>query len=299
MEHSNTSNSPQRLPEWMKVRMPGGPNYIQLKNLLKDSQLHTVCEEARCPNIGECWEARSATFMILGDICTRRCHYCAVTTGKPIGIDVNEPERLAQSVARLGLNYCVITSVNRDDLADGGALVFASCIRKIRELLPECKVEVLIPDFGGSWKALGKVMDAKPDVLNHNIESVRRVFPGVRPLGGYDLSLELLAQAKRLDPDVPTKSGIIVGMGEDIEEVTETMKDLRWVDCDLLTIGQYLRPSPKHLPISRYYTPAEFEALAETGRSLGFKHVASGPLVRSSYHADRQHEAATRKHALS
>ena len=282
----------------MKVRMPGGPNYIQLRNLLKDSQLHTVCEEARCPNIGECWEARSATFMILGDICTRRCHYCAVTTGRPIGIDVSEPERLAQSVARLGLNYCVITSVNRDDLADGGALVFAACIRKIRELLPECKVEVLIPDFGGSRKALRKVMDAKPDVLNHNIESVRRVFPSVRPLGGYDLSLELLAQAKQMDPYVPTKSGIIVGMGEDIEEVTETMKDLRAVDCDLLTIGQYLRPSPKHLPVSRYYTPAEFEALAETGRSLGFKHVASGPLVRSSYHADRQHEAASRQHAL-
>ena len=283
----------------MKVRMPGGPNYIQLKNLLKDSQLHTVCEEARCPNIGECWEARSATFMILGDICTRRCHYCAVTTGRPIGIDVNEPERLAQSVARLGLKYCVITSVNRDDLADGGALVFASCIRKIRELLPDCKVEVLIPDFGGSWKALGKVMNAKPDVLNHNIESVRRVFPAVRPLGGYDLSLELLAQAKQMNPDVPTKSGIIVGMGEDTEEVTETMKDLRGVDCDLLTIGQYLRPSPKHLPVSRYYTPAEFEELAETGRSLGFKHVASGPLVRSSYHADLQHEAASRQHAPS
>ena len=282
----------------MKVRMPGGPNYIQLKNLLKDSQLHTVCEEARCPNIGECWEARSATFMILGDICTRRCHYCAVTTGGPIGIDVSEPERLARSVARLGLNYCVITSVNRDDLADGGALVFASCIRKIRELLPDCKVEVLIPDFGGSRKALGKVMDAKPDVLNHNIESVRRIFPGVRPLGGYDLSLELLAQAKQFDPYVPTKSGIIVGMGEEIEEVTETMKDLRGVDCDLLTIGQYLRPSPKHLPVSRYYTPDEFESLAETGRSLGFKHVASGPLVRSSYHADRQHEAASRQHAL-
>ena len=279
--------------------MPGGPNYIQLKNLLKDSQLHTVCEEARCPNIGECWEARSATFMILGDICTRRCHYCAVTTGRPIGIDVNEPERLAQSVARLGLKYCVITSVNRDDLADGGALVFASCIRKIRELLPDCKVEVLIPDFGGSWKALAKVMDAKPDVLNHNIESVRRVFPAVRPLGGYDLSLELLAQAKQMNPDAPTKSGIIVGMGEDTEEVTETMKDLRGVDCDLLTIGQYLRPSPKHLPVSRYYTPAEFEELAETGRSLGFKHVASGPLVRSSYHADRQHEAASRQHAPS
>ncbi len=282
----------------MKVRMPGGPNYIQLKNLLKDSQLHTVCEEARCPNIGECWEARSATFMILGDICTRRCHYCAVTTGRPIGIDVSEPERLAQSVARLGLNYCVITSVNRDDLADGGALVFAACIRKIREQLPDCKVEVLIPDFGGSWKALGKVMDAKPDVLNHNIESVRRVFPRVRPSGSYDLSLELLAQAKQMDPDVPTKSGIIVGMGEEIDEVAETMKDLRGVDCDLLTIGQYLRPSPKHLPVSRYYTPAEFEALAETGRSLGFKHVASGPLVRSSYHADRQHEAASRQHAL-
>ena len=287
------------MPGWLKVRMPGGPNFVELKNLLKDSQLHTVCEEARCPNIGECWEARSATFMILGDICTRRCHYCAVTTGKPIGIDVNEPDRLAQTVARLGLNYCVITSVNRDDLSDGGALIFAASIRKIKELAPNCKVEVLIPDFGGSWKALGKVMDAKPDVLNHNIESVSRIFPKVRPSGSYDLSLQLLAQAKKLAPEVPTKSGIIVGMGEEPGEVTETMKDLRRMDCDLLTVGQYLRPSSKHLPVSRYYTPAEFEELGKVGRALGFKHVASGPLVRSSYHADRQHEAVSRQTALS
>ena len=293
LEQNQGTVTKRRLPEWMKVRMPGGPNYIELKNLLRGSELHTVCEEAHCPNIGECWESRTATFMILGDICTRRCHYCAVTTGRPMGIDVMEPDRLAATVKRLGLKYCVITSVNRDDLADGGAFIFAMCIRKIREEMPDCKVEVLIPDFDGSMPGLRTVVRAGPDVLNHNIESSRRVFPRVRPRGDYQRSLELLASVKDMDAAMPTKSGIIVGMGEELDEVVDTMKDLRAVHCDLLTIGQYLRPSEKHLPVARYYTPTEFEELRVIGESLGFKHVASGPLVRSSYHADQQHAAAS------
>lgn len=282
-----------RLPEWLKVQVPGSPRYIELKNLMRDNQLHTVCEEAHCPNIGECWGRGTATFMILGDICTRRCHYCAVTTGRPLGIDLQEPARLAETVKKMGLRYCVITSVNRDDLADGGAYIFASCINKIRREVPGCRVEVLIPDFAGSWEALRKVIDARPDVLNHNIESSKRVFPRVRPKGDYQLSLALLAKTKEFDPNRVTKSGIIVGMGETTEEVVETMRDLRAVDCDLLTIGQYLRPSSKHHPIDRFYTPTEFAELGAIGKELGFKHVASGPLVRSSYHADEQHDAAT------
>ena len=281
-----------RLPEWLKVRMPGGPRYIELQTLMRSQSLHTVCEEAHCPNIGECWDRGTATFMILGDICTRRCHYCAVTTGRPLGIDLQEPGRLADTVEAMGLRYCVITSVNRDDLSDGGAFIFASCIKRIRDQIPGCRVEVLIPDFAGSWPALKKVIDARPDVLNHNIESTIRVFPRVRPKGNYRLSLDLLAQAKELDPDTVTKSGIIVGMGETTYELVETMEDLRGVDCDLLTIGQYLRPSAKHLPVDRFYTPSEFDELGAIGRKLGFKHVASGPLVRSSYHADEQHDAA-------
>ena len=283
----------RRLPEWLKVSLPGGPNYLEIRSLLRSNGLHTVCQEARCPNIGECWERRSATFMILGDICTRRCHYCAVTTGRPAGIDLTEPDRLAQTVEKLNLKYCVITSVNRDDLADGGAFIFAQCVKKIRLSVPRCKVEVLIPDFDGSLPALNTVILARPDVLNHNIESPRRVFPRVRPRGNYGLSLELLSRVKELDATMATKSGIIVGMGEEWDEVVDTMKDLRAVGCDLLTIGQYLRPSEKHLPLARYYTPAEFQELASIGCSLGFKHVASGPLVRSSYHADEQHAAAT------
>ncbi|MCE2404293.1 MAG: lipoyl synthase [Dehalococcoidia bacterium] len=285
-------NAARRLPSWMKVRMPGGPNYIDLKRLLRDSSLHTVCEEARCPNIGECWERRAATFMILGDICTRRCHYCAVATGTPMGIDVMEPERLARTVQKLGLRYCVITSVNRDDLADGGALIFSRCIRRVNDLAPGCRVEVLIPDFDGSTPALETVVRARPNVLNHNIESVRRVFPRVRPRGDYRRSLDLLAAVKEMDPDMPTKSGIIVGMGEEWDELVETMEDLRGVGCDLLTVGQYLRPSQKHLPIDRFYSPEEFDRIRAIGEGLGFKHVASGPLVRSSYHADEQHDAA-------
>lgn len=281
-----------RLPEWLKVPAPGSPRYIELKQIMRGQSLHTVCEEAHCPNIGECWELGTATFMILGDICTRACRYCAVNTGKPVGIDLGEPVRLADTVKSMKLSYCVITSVNRDDLADGGAFIFASCIKKIREQVPGCKVEVLIPDFDGSWTALRKVIHARPEVLNHNIESTKRVFPKVRPRGDYQLSLELLAKAKEFDSSMVTKSGIIVGMGEDKEEVLETMRDLRGAGCDLLTIGQYLRPSAKHLPIDRFYHPDEFAELGKAGMGMGFKHVASGPLVRSSYHADQQHSAA-------
>lgn len=281
-----------RLPQWLKVAMPGGPGYLELKRLMRGQQLHTVCEEAHCPNIGECWERGTATFMILGDICTRRCHYCAVTTGRPQGLDLQEPARLADTVQELGLRYCVITSVNRDDLPDGGAFIFAACINRIRAQSPDCKVEVLIPDFAGSQDALARVMAAGPDVLNHNIESVRRLFPRVRPKGDYQRSLDLLAQAKELSPAAVTKSGIIVGMGETQGEVVATMADLRAVDCDLLTVGQYLRPSAKHIAIDRFYPPEEFAELARLGREMGFKHVAAGPLVRSSYHADEQHNAA-------
>ncbi len=290
--NTNRMAARPRLPEWLKVPAPGNPRYLELKQIMRGSQLHTVCEEAHCPNIGECWGLGTATFMILGSICTRRCHYCAVTTGRPAGIDLQEPGRLADTVHTMGLRYCVITSVNRDDLVDGGAFIFASCIKKIRERAPGCKVEVLIPDFAGSWTALKKVIDARPEVLNHNIESTQRIFPKVRPKGDYQLSLELLAKAKEFHANTVTKSGIIVGMGETTQEVLETMRDLRRVDCDLLTIGQYLRPSAKHLPIDRFYHPDEFADLAEAGKAIGFKHVAAGPLVRSSYHADQQHVAA-------
>lgn len=283
----------RRLPPWLKVPLPGGPEYQQVKRLLRDAELHTVCEEAHCPNIGECWERRSATFMILGDICTRACRYCAVTSGRPQALDLGEPLRLARTVQRLGLRYCVITSVNRDDLPDGGASVFARCIQEIRRRVPTCKVEVLIPDFEGNWDALATVMEAHPDVLNHNIETVRRVFHGVRPKGSYDLSLELLRRAREMDPNIPTKSGMMVGLGERWDEVLETMDDLRAVGVGLLTIGQYLRPTPRHISLDRFYAPGEFARLREEGRRRGFAHVAAGPLVRSSYHADEQHEAAT------
>ena len=283
----------RRLPSWLKVRMPGGPNYLELRERLRGAQLHTVCEEARCPNIGDCWERKTATFMILGDICTRACSYCAVTTGTPLTLDLGEPVRLAETVERMGLEYAVITSVNRDELADGGAFIFAECIRQIHKRLPNCKVETLIPDFEGNWDALERVMEAGPETLNHNIETVRRVFSRVRPKGDYDQSLELLKRAKQIAPHGVTKSGMMVGLGETRHEIAETMADLRAVECDLLTIGQYLRPSDKHAPLSRWYTPDEFEELRELGESMGFRHVASGPLVRSSYHADEQHRAAT------
>ena len=281
-----------RLPEWLKVKMPGSPRYLELQNIMRGQKLHTVCEEAHCPNIGECWDRGTATFMILGEICTRSCRYCAVTTGRPNGLDLQEPRRVAETVKEMGLSYCVITSVNRDDLPDGGAYIFASCINKIRESSPDCRVEVLIPDFAGSWPALKRVIDSGPAVLNHNIESTVRIFPKVRAKGNYELSLELLAKCKDINPATVTKSGIIVGMGETVDEVLETMADLRKVDCDLLTIGQYLRPSIRHIAMDRFYHPEEFEELRKAGEAMGFKHVASGPLVRSSYHADEQHDAA-------
>ena len=282
----------RRLPPWLKARMPGGPNYLHLRDLLRGNQLHTVCEEAHCPNIGDCWERGTATFMILGDICTRACAYCAVTSGVPGTLDLQEPVRLAETVERMGLKYAVITSVNRDDLPDGGAFIFAQCIHQIRKRLPDCKVEVLIPDFEGNWDALASVMAATPDTLNHNIETVRRMFHRVRPRGDFDQSLELLARAKAIDPNGVTKSGMMVGLGETWDEIIDNMRELRAVDCDLLTIGQYLRPSQKHIALAKWYTPREFEELRREGEALGFRHVASGPLVRSSYHADEQHSAA-------
>lgn len=294
MEQQSNTRRPDagnRLPSWFKVRAPGGENFISLRNRVRNSELHTVCEEAHCPNIGDCWERGTATFMILGDICTRACRYCAVTSGKPLGLDMEEPDRLARTVEHLGLRYCVITSVNRDDLPDGGAFIFAECVRRIRERLPGCKVEVLIPDFN-DWGIRGMIK-VQPDVLNHNIETVRRVFHGVRPRGDYDYSLRLLQRTKELDPSMVTKSGMMVGLGERWEEVLETMRDLRAVDCELLTIGQYLRPSKRHAPIDRFYTPQEFARLREAGLAMGFRHVAAGPLVRSSYHADAQHQAAS------
>lgn len=285
--------TPGRLPKWLKVKMPGGPNYTKLKGIMRESDLHTVCEEARCPNIGECWERQTATFMILGDTCTRACTYCAVNTGTPSGLDLEEPIRLARTVVNLSLKYVVITSVNRDDLPDGGAFVFAQCIKQIRKNLPSCKIEVLTPDFEGNLDSLQVVMDAGPDTFNHNIETVRRVFPRVRAKGDFDLSLKILSQAKEFNRTAVTKSGMMVGLGETMDEIVQTMEDLRKVDCELLTIGQYLRPSQKHAPISKWYTPKEFEELRKQGENLGFKNVASGPLVRSSYHAEEQHEAAS------
>ena len=276
-----------RLPEWFKVRMPGGADYVQLRNLLRDAELHTVCEEAHCPNIGECWERQTASFMILGNVCTWRCHYCAVKTGRPGPVDPDEPAHLAETVHQLGLQYCVITSVTRDDLDDSGASVFAACIRAIHDAQPACKVEVLIPDLRGD-DALRAVLDADPDVLNHNIETVERVFHRVRPKGDYRSSLRLLARAREMAPHIPTKSGMMVGLGETKEEVHATMQDLRGAGCRLLTIGQYLRPSRVHFPLQRFYRPEEFDALSRTGEGLGFAHVASGPLVRSSYLADEQ-----------
>ena len=284
----------RRLPSWLKVRMPGGSNYREVQRLLRDASLHTVCEEAHCPNVGECWERRAATFMILGDVCTRHCLYCAVTAGRPLAVDPDEPERVAETVHRLGLRYAVITSVTRDDLPDGGASVFVACVEEMRRRVPQCKVEVLIPDFGGSWSALQTVVDAGPDVLNHNVEVVRGVFSKVRPRGDYELSLRLLGWARQMRPDGITKSGMMVGLGETRDEVLATMRDLRDVGCDLLTVGQYLRPSPGHYPVARFYTPQEFEELRREGEMMGFVHVASGPLVRSSYHADEQHARAQR-----
>jgi len=279
-------HSGRRLPPWFKVTIRQGPDYRDIRRTMDSLGLHTICEEARCPNVWECWNNRTATFLILGDICTRRCHYCAVTTGRPLELDREEPLRVAQAVQALGLRHAVITSVNRDELEDGGAWIFAETIRHIRRLVPPCAVEVLIPDFEGSEAALAAVVAEKPDILNHNIETVRRLFPSIRPQGKYERSLTLLDRAKRMG--ARTKSGLIVGMGETNEEVRGVMRDLRAVGCDIMTIGQYLRPTKQHLPVARYYHPDEFAAFKAEGLSLGFSHVESGPLVRSSYHADRQ-----------
>ena len=283
----------ERKPEWIKARWPGGERYMEVKRLLREQNLHSVCEEARCPNIGECFNAGTATFMILGDICTRACGFCDVTSGKPIGLDLLEPGRLASSVATLGLEYAVITSVNRDDLADGGASIFAACIRAIRHRTPGCDVEVLIPDFEGNWDALRTVVEAGPVVLNHNTETVPRLYSRVRPKARYERSLELIRHVKEIDPAMTTKSGVMVGLGETFEELVATMADLREHGCELLTVGQYLRPSMKHLPVERYWHPDEFAAVAEVGERLGFTHVEAGPLVRSSYHAGEQRRTAT------
>ena len=277
-----------RKPDWLKVRAPGGPAYIRLKGLMREWNLHTVCEEAHCPNIGECWEDLTATFMILGDVCTRNCGYCAVAHGRPVWEDREEPERVAGAVKALGLEHVVVTSVNRDDLADGGAAVFAATVRAIRREAPGCRVEVLVPDFQGSADALQTVLDARPDILNHNIETVPRLYKVARHGGRYERSLELFRRARRAAPDLLTKSGLILGLGEEHEELLATLSDLRAADVNILTLGQYLRPSPQHLPIARFYRPDEFRELAEEGARLGFAHVEAGPLVRSSYHAKRQ-----------
>ena len=285
----------QRLPkpDWLRIRLTTEGNYAELKTMMRAKTLHTVCEEARCPNIYECWANRTATFMILGDICTRACRFCAVKTGQPTELDLAEPERVAEAAEQMNLRHCVVTSVARDDLADGGAQVFAMTIKAIRKRLPLCSVEVLIPDFMGNWDALRTVMDARPDVLNHNIETVRRLSDKVRAKAKYDRSLELLRRAKEMQPKIPTKSSIMLGVGEAWHEILEAMDDLRAAGCDILTIGQYLQPSPNHLPVERYVHPDEFKALKEEGLKRGFRHVESGPLVRSSYHAREQVESAT------
>jgi len=283
---------PQRKPSWLKVRAPGGPNYMRLKHLMRELDLHSVCEEAHCPNVGECWEHGTATFMILGDVCTRNCAYCAVAHGRPPKYDIAEPHRVAQAIAEMGLQHAVITSVDRDDLPDFGAWVFAETIRQIHERIPGCSVEVLVPDFQGNEDSIRTVLEAGPEIYNHNTETVPRLYKKARPGGRYPRVMEIFRYAKRIAPDIPTKTGMILGMGETIEEVVAVMRDLRAVDVDILTLGQYLRPSDAHIALDRYYTPQEFRQLYETGMEMGFRHVESGPLVRSSYHAWEQVQAA-------
>jgi lipoic acid synthetase len=278
----------QPKPEWLRVRFPAGPNYQRLQDLMRDQVLHTVCEEARCPNIGECWSRGTATFMILGDTCTRSCGFCAVKTGRPGTVDAGEPARVALAIQRMGLRHAVITSVNRDELDDGGAAIFAETIRWTRRLNPETTIEVLIPDFKGDWDALATVSAAKPEILNHNTETVPRLYRQVRPQAVYERSLELLQRAKRLDPETLTKSGVMVGLGETRDELLAVFRDLAANDVDILTVGQYLRPTPDHLPIARYWHPDEFADLKARALEMGFRHVESGPLVRSSYHAEEQ-----------
>jgi len=276
-------------PAWLKVRAPGSPSYLRLKGLMRELNLHTVCEDARCPNIGECWNYGTATFMILGDVCTRACAYCAVAHGRPGAVDAGEPARVAQAIETLGLSYVVVTSVDRDDLPDGGASVFASTVRETRARLQGCRIEVLIPDFQGNEDALRTVLDAGPDVLNHNTETVPRLYKMARSGGRYARTLELLDRSRRYAPTIPTKTGLMVGLGEEHDELVATFRDLRDVGCGILTIGQYLRPTDGHAPMIRYYHPDEFRELKQIALDLGFVHVESGPLVRSSYHA---HETA-------
>jgi lipoic acid synthetase len=287
---------PQRRPEWIKVRAPSGETYEWLRGMMRSKALHTVCEEARCPNIGECWGSGTATFLIMGEICTRSCGFCDIATGRPSPLDWLEPERVARAVQRMNLRHAVITSVNRDERSDGGAPIFAMVINRIRELQPGCSIEVLIPDFKGSRSALHIVMDARPEILNHNVETVPRLFKNVQPQDNYAWAQATLRNAKQLDPEVLTKSGIMLGLGETMDEVKETMQDLRSWGVDIITIGQYLQPSKKHLPIERYYTLEEFEALKTFGEEIGFKWVESGPLVRSSYHAEKQVRALSQVH---
>ena len=280
-------------PEWLKVRLPGGENYTRLKGLVTRQRLHTVCESARCPNVAECWGHGTATFMILGNLCTRACGFCAVPHGRPLELDTDEPRRVAEAVAQMKLGYAVITSVNRDDLADGGAAIFAATLGAIRARVPGCKVEVLIPDFRGHWNALETVVAARPDVLNHNTETVPRLYRRVRMGAVYERSMELLRRAKALDPSMPTKSGIMLGLGETYDEILSTLGDLRAQNVDIITIGQYLQPTVGHLPVVRFYHPDEFAQIRRDGLALGFKHVEAGPLVRSSYHAHEQEAAAS------
>ncbi len=280
-------------PSWLKVRFRGGENFKALDRIMRTLELHTVCESARCPNMGECWEHRTATFMILGDICTRACGFCAVPSGKPLGPPAeDESGRVADAVEQMGLKYAVVTSVNRDDQPDGGAGIFARTIVEIRERVPDCKVEVLIPDFRGNWEALGKVMAARPDVLNHNMETVPRLYRRVRKGAVYERSLELLRRAREMAPDTPTKTGMMLGLGETREEVLSAMEEIAAQGTHILTLGQYMQPTPEHLPIERYVHPDEFAEFKRLGEQMGFKHVEAGPLVRSSYHAFEQEEAA-------
>jgi len=282
-------------PKWLKVKFPTGKNFNEIKGVLQGKGLHTVCEEALCPNIGECFEQRTATFLILGDTCTRRCGFCAVKKGRPIGVDNEEPRRIAEAVKKIGLKYVVITSVTRDDLPDGGATVYAQTIQCIRECVKDCKVEVLIPDFGDALEALETVLNARPDILNHNIETVPRLYSQVRPLADYKRSLRLLKSAQEKDAFLTTKSGLMLGLGEEWGEIIDVMRDIRDVGCDILTLGQYLSPKRNALPIQRYYTPEEFELLKIAGEGMRFKHVESGPLVRSSYHAKVQSDSLVAK----
>jgi lipoic acid synthetase len=278
-------------PDWLKVRAPGSPSYLRLKGLMRDLKLHTVCEEARCPNIGECWTHGTATFMILGDICTRACGYCAVGHGRPNALDTAEPARVADAVQTLGLAHVVVTSVDRDDVPDGGAAIFADTVRAIRARMPGISIEVLIPDFQGNEAALCTVLDAQPDILNHNTETVPRLYRLARSGGRYSRTLELLDRSRKYAPAIATKSGLMLGLGEEWDEVVATLGDLRMAGCAILTLGQYLRPSAAHLPMTRYYHPDEFAQLKEIALEMGFTHVESGPLVRSSYHAHEQAEA--------